>query len=60
MEINGGMISTGENSSLVHQSFLAILPAETSGIKQKWAKKKIEFGLAKYFCSYLQLIFYVP
>jgi hypothetical protein len=40
MENYGGMMmSTEENSCLVHQSFLAVISAETSGSKQEeWAK----------------------
>jgi hypothetical protein len=60
MENQGGIMSTGESSSFIHQSSLAILPAELSGSKQEErAKEMMNFGHAKYFCSYLQVIVYM-
>jgi hypothetical protein len=54
MENHGGMMmSTEEHSRFIHQSSLAILPAQSSGSKQEeW-----EFGLVKYFCFYLEVNF---
>jgi hypothetical protein len=46
MENIGGIISTEENSLVVRQSYLAILPAESSGRKQKeWAEKMMNLAL---------------
>jgi hypothetical protein len=41
MENHGGMMLIGENSWLVHQSYLAILPAQTSSSKsgECWQRK---------------------
>jgi vacuolar-type H+-ATPase subunit I/STV1 len=47
----GMMMSTEVNSWFVHQSSLTVLLAESFGSKE-W-----EFGLVKYLCSYLQVIF---
>jgi hypothetical protein len=55
---NHGEMPAGENSWLVHQSFLVILPAESSGSKQReWAKGIMDL---KYFYSHLQVISYMP
>jgi hypothetical protein len=41
MENYGGKISTEENSLFVHQSSLAILPAESSDSKQDEREKRL-------------------
>jgi hypothetical protein len=47
-----------ENSWFVHQSSVAILQVESSGNKTGgMSKGNDEFGLAKYFCSSVQMIF---
>jgi hypothetical protein len=55
---HGGMISTGENSWFVHQSSLAILPAESHSRKSGGTDEgNDEFGLTKYLYSYSAGIF---
>jgi hypothetical protein len=50
MENHGGMMLTEENSWYVHQSSLAILPAESSGSKQEeWAKGMMNLALQSIF-----------
>jgi hypothetical protein len=45
MENHGGMMSTEENSSFIHQSSLAVLPEKLSGSKQEErVKGNNEFG----------------
>jgi hypothetical protein len=43
---HGGMILTEDNSCLIHQSSLAVLPAESSSSKQEeWAKEIMNLNL---------------
>jgi hypothetical protein len=50
MEDHGGIISTGENSWFVHQSSLAILPAEFSSSKSgTTGVGNYEFGFRSFF-----------
>jgi hypothetical protein len=59
MENHGGMISTGK---------ILIRPPEISGNPITSSSSKVggagegnyEFGFAKYFCSCLELIYYMP
>jgi hypothetical protein len=61
MENHGGMISTVENSSFVHQSSLAILPAQSSSRKAgRTEETNYEFGLTKHLCSYFEGFFNMP
>jgi hypothetical protein len=58
MEDHGVMISTEENSCFVHQSSLAVLPAESSSIKQEeGAKETINVALRSVFIHTSQVIF---
>jgi hypothetical protein len=59
MENHGGMASTGEKW-FVCQSSLAILPAVNWQQAGRTGEGNDKFGLAKYFCSYLQVTFYMP
>jgi hypothetical protein len=58
MENHGGVVmSTEENSRFVHQSSLAMLPAESSGNKQeKWIRIKPY----EVFLLILASDFYIP
>jgi hypothetical protein len=59
MENHVGMVSTGEN--FVHQSALAILPAESISSKVwKTGEENDELGILKYLCSYFEGIFNMP
>jgi hypothetical protein len=53
MENHGGMISTGENTS-VHQSSLSILPAESFSSKAGGTGKGNEFCHTKYLSHALK------
>jgi hypothetical protein len=48
VEHRGGMISTGENSWFVHNSFLAILPSGSSNSEAGGTDEGNEFCLTKY------------
>jgi hypothetical protein len=60
MESHGGMILTGENSWLVHQSSLAILPAESSSSKQEIWEKGMRIWPFEVFLFILASDFYTP
>jgi hypothetical protein len=50
MESHGGIMSTGENSTFVHQTYLANLPTELSRSKQdKTAKGIMNLALGSIF-----------
>jgi hypothetical protein len=59
MERHGGMMSTRKNSCLVHQSSLAILPAESYGNKQQErAKGMINMALRSIFVHTCKWFFF--
>jgi hypothetical protein len=61
MENHSGMIWAGGNSSIVHQNFLEIPPAELSSSNAGGTGEgNDEFGLTKYLCSYFEGIFNMP
>jgi hypothetical protein len=55
MSIDEMMMLVGENSLLVHQSSLAVLPEELSGSEQEEWLKEVQA-----FYSLLRVIFYMP
>jgi hypothetical protein len=55
MENHGGMLSTGENSLFVHQSSLAILPAELSSSKTGGTGEGNEFSLRSIYFIFWKL-----
>jgi hypothetical protein len=58
---HGGMISTQYNSWFVHQSSLAVLPAEPFSSKVGGTDKgNYEFRLTKYLCLYFKGMFNMP
>jgi hypothetical protein len=53
------VMSIEENSGFVRQGSLAILPASHILASRRNGGGNDEFGLAKYFFSYLQVVFYM-